>query len=220
MAVWAGGTAHEARADANDGKPEQASPPRSDEPRRWFTITINPLAVAAARYGGNIEFVPLRHHAFIASGYLQTFPVALIRDITARPELADNTPTAFGGELGYRYYTGRSGADGFFIGPSFVMMPLAYLRLQPNALSRVATQRSVEGIERALEGSVEAVPYQTFGAALDIGGQLVTSSGFTIGGGIGITYLSYTLPSDADRLPLDFTPHIVPRVLFSTGWSF
>lgn len=169
-------------------------------------LTINPLALVVGRYGANIEFVFARHHAIVASGFLQTFPTGLLK--TALPDLPiENGPESrFGGELGYRFYSGTNGPTGVFVGPSFVAMPLAAPRL-------------TEAYK------AEIVSFTAYGAALDVGVQTVIGPGFTIGGGIGVMALAYAPPASAQppagiELPSWPQPHVLPRLLVMAGWAF
>jgi hypothetical protein len=116
---------------------------------------------------------------------------------------ADTRP---GGELGYRFYSGRGGAQGLFVGASGVLMPLALPRLTQDFHSQV-------------------VSFDAYGAALDVGAQAITSSGLTIGGGLGAMYLGYAPPPSATPPPgapsVNITmPHVLPRLLLAAGWSF
>ena len=81
-------------------------------------------------------------------------------------------------------------------------MPLAYPR-----------------IARDLQ-SADLVRFNAIGAAFDIGVQTVTSSGFTIGGGVGVMYLAYDAAEDFRRIPIGIEPHVLPRLLLAAGWSF
>ena len=165
-------------------------------------MTLNPLGLAVQRYGANLEVVPLPHHAFVGTAFLQSVPLAIVKSLSGYDQITDSGKPSVGGELGYRLYSGKRGADGLFAGASFVMMPLAYPRIAADFRS------------------AELVHYTAPGGALDIGAQAVTSSGFTVGGGIGAMYLGYTLPSDPRRIPLPIEPHLLPRLLLAAGWSF
>jgi hypothetical protein len=179
-------------------------PPREsqDDTRRPVAVTINPLGLAFERYGGNVEVSPLPHHVFTGSLYTQAVPVWLVKSISGRSEIHDSSGSSLGGELGYRLYSGSIGADGLFVGPSFVSVPLAYPR--------------VDGDLR----SADLVRFNALGAAFDVGVQKVTSSGFTIGGGVGVMYLAYEMPQDVRRIPIGLEPHVLPRLLLAAGWSF
>ena len=165
-------------------------------------MTINPLGLAVERYGGNVEASPLPHHVFTGSLYTQAVPMWLVKSLSGRNEIHENSGSSLGGELGYRLYSGAIGADGVFAGASFLSMPLAYARLDADLRS------------------ADLVRFNALGAAFDVGVQKVTESGFTIGGGVGVMYLSYAMPEDIRRLPIGLEPHVLPRLLLAAGWSF
>lgn len=176
-------------------------------PTHRFSIELNPLAAVAGRYGLNVEYVPFVHHAIIGSAFYQTFPTYALKPFMPTP-IDPNAGASgkAGGEIGYRYYSGRRGANGFFAGASAVVMPLAAPRL---------TQ----------EQKGELTSFYAYGGAIDIGIQGITDSGFTIGAGIGGMYLAYDVPKSA-KTPTGAEPfkvsdpHVLPRVLFAAGWSF
>ncbi len=179
-------------------------PPRSsqEDTRRPIAVTINPLGLAFERYGGNVEASPLPHHVFAGTLYTQAIPMWLVKSLSGHDEIHDNSGSSIGGELGYRIYSGRIGADGLFAGASFVSMPLAYPRIDADLRS------------------ADLVRFNALGGAFDIGAQKVTESGFTFGGGVGVMYLSYAMPSDIRRIPIGLEPHVLPRLLLAAGWSF
>lgn len=169
---------------------------------KHVTVTLNPLGFAVQRYGANLEVLPVPHHALTGSLYLQSMPAWIARSISGRSEINEDRGSSVGGELGYRLYSGSRGANGLFVGASFVSMPLAYPRIADDL------------------ASVDLRRFNATGAALDIGAQLVTTDGFTLGGGIGVMYLGYELPADTRRVPLTIEPHVLPRLLLAAGWSF
>lgn len=172
-----------------------------DDTRRPLALTINPLGFVIQRYGGNAEYSFAPHHAVVATGYVQSVPVSMVRPFAGNVEIRDRaTSPGFGGELGYRLYSGRRGADGLFVGGSFVAMPVAYPRL-------------------GRDFAVELERVYGVGGAVDVGAQTVTSFGLTIGGGIGASFLAYDMPKDPSRLPFAM-PHVLPRLLLQTGYSF
>jgi hypothetical protein len=186
---------------------ERTEESRQDDTRRPLALTVNPLAFVIKRYGGNIEWSFARHHALVGSGYVQSVPVEMVRPFAGDFEIKDKSASpGFGGELGYRLYSGKRGADGLFIGGSFVAMPVAYPRL--GAISPTTRQATVE-LQRIYG----------VGGAIDIGAQTVTSWGLTIGGGIGASFLAYDYPRDPSRLPYAL-PNVLPRLLLQTGYSF
>jgi hypothetical protein len=175
-------------------------------PRRRLTATLNPLPIVAGRYGLNVELVPFRHHAIVASGFVQTFTPAMLRLFVPENVANQGADTKVGGELGYRFYSGREGAHGLFAGLSGVAMPIAYPR-----------------VTEALRA--EVVSFHAYGGALDLGAQAILGSGLTIGGGIGVMYLAYAPPPSVQVPPGVSVPtfpeiHVSPRVLLAAGWSF
>ncbi len=183
---------------------DRPHPPRAsqDDTRRPIAVTINPLGLAFERYGANVEASPLPHHVFTGSLYTQAVPTWLVKSVSGHDEIHDSAGSSLGGELGYRLYSGTVGADGLFVGGSFVSMPLAYPRLDADLRS------------------ADIVRFNALGAAFDLGVQKVTSSGFTIGGGLGVMVLSYDMPQDNRRIPIGFEPHVLPRLLLAAGYSF
>jgi hypothetical protein len=195
------------QADAATEEGERERSARQDDTRRPVALTINPLAFVIQRYGGNVEWSFARHHALVTSGYVQSVPVEMVRPFAGEFEIKDKNATpGFGGELGYRLYSGKRGADGLFIGGSFVAMPVAYPRLG--------------GIDpAATTATVELARIYGVGGAIDVGAQTVTSWGLTIGGGLGASFLAYDYPNDPSRLPYSL-PNVLPRLLLQTGYSF
>lgn len=176
-------------------------PPKPDGVQRAVTLSVNPLPIVAGRYGANLEIVAAPHHAIVASGFVQTFPRGMIELLVpSGAEIANGPASLPGGELGYRLYTSGASASGMFVGPSLVLMPIAYPRVREDLKVDIDTQHA-------------------YGAALDVGAQLVTSSGFTVGGGLGAMVLAYTPPKSYGGVAFA-EPHVLPRLLFMTGWSF
>jgi hypothetical protein len=206
LALALAATTLDARAqeDGADRPPRPSAPQPTRDKLRRITLTTNPLAMIMGRYGANAEVLPARHHAIVVSAYVQSFSMTMVSALVPeyQDRLGDTSVSGAGGELGYRFYSGRTGADGLFVGPSFVVMPLAYPRLDARSLM------------------VELSPFYATGAALDVGAQVVTRWGFTVGGGAGAMLLAYNIPDDPQRLPLTFTPRVLPRLLFTAGWSF
>lgn len=189
--------------------PDQPIVPRVAVAKR-FSIELNPLPVIAGRYGANVEYALARHHVVTASAFYQAFTPATLKVIMpSEVNTSGGANGRLGGELGYRFYTGTRGANGFFAGASAVAMPLALPRLKSDA----------NGF------STDVVSFETFGGALDVGAQAIFDSGLTIGGGLGVMFLAYQPPSSVTPPPgapdvHAFEPHVLPRLLFAAGWSF
>lgn len=190
-----------AASDDRTGGDRTGGTRQDDTRRRPLALTVNPLGLVIQRYGGNVEWSPVRHQAIVASGYVQSVPVELVRPFASGIEIRDRaTAPSFGGEIGWRLYSGRKGADGLFIGGAFVAMPMAYPRLGPDL-------------------AVELERIYGIGGAVDVGAQTVTDFGLTIGGGIGASFLAYDFPDDVRRLPVSL-PGVLPRLLLQTGYAF
>ncbi len=182
-------------------------PTAGSTPRRRLTLGVNPIPMIAGRYGINAELVVVRHHALVASGWAQTFTPTMLRVLMPKEiDTSRGAATRFGGELGYRFYTGREGPNGLFVGISGVAMPIVYPRVTQDFKTDVPS-------------------FNAYGGAFDVGVQAITDAGFTIGGGLGVMYLAYAPPASATppsgvTIPDYPEPHFLPRLLFSAGWSF
>ncbi|MBX3187984.1 MAG: hypothetical protein KF819_13255 [Labilithrix sp.] len=186
--------------------PADASPAFEPRPQRTIALTINPFALIVGRYGVNAEVLVAPHHGIVASGFVQTFPRAMLEILVPDAEIGRGPSSRVGAELGYRFYTGRDGPTGFFAGPSFLAMPIAYPRV-------------TESLQ------AEVVSFHAYGAAFDLGAQIVTGAGFTFGGGIGVMALAYRAPASMApppgvTVPSYPEPHVLPRLLLQAGWAF
>lgn len=205
--AYAAAAGEEGRAPVRGEAMRGDHAPRPGREERSVAVTVNPLALLIGRYGGNAEITLADHHILALSGYLQTFSLPTLQPLLPQDvrDRLNGNPSRLGGEIGYRLYSGSGGTEGLFVGPSFVLTPLVYPRF---------TGANVQ------TAGVELQPFYAPGAALDVGAQTVTAMGLTLGGGIGMEYLAYDLPNDPRRIPLNLTPHWVPRLLFAAGWSF
>lgn len=194
---------------AIDASPDRdvAQPASAPPPRHLLTITLNPLPIAAGRYGLNAEIVPLAHHAIVASAYWQQLQPWVLDRVLPKSVERGSLPGRIGAEIGYRLYSGSDGASGIFVGPSFVWMPIFYPQVSEQLRA-------------------ELVPLDAFGGAIDVGAQAILGSGFTIGGGAGVMALAYTpprsvaAPPGTPGVPSFVEPHVLPRLLMQAGWSF
>jgi hypothetical protein len=188
-------------AAATETEPERRRAGQEDTGRRPVALTFNPLGLVIQRYGGNVEYSFAPHHVVAGTLYVQSVPVEMVRPFASGVEIRDpSTSPGFGGELGYRLYSGRKGAHGLFVGGSLVAMPVAYPRLGRDFV-------------------VELERVYGMGGAIDVGAQGITSFGLTIGGGIGASFLAYDMPDDPRRLPFTI-PTVLPRLLLQTGYAF
>lgn len=185
--------------------PAEASADVDDEGQpmpklKRFAITANPLSIVVGRWSVNFEYLPARHHAIIVVPSLWT--------MSATSNFgSDKTESSFrylGGELGYHFYTGNRGANGFFVGPSLVYMNM-----------------KVTDTSTTSAGTTEASASSSlYGMALDIGGQHVAKNGFTIGGGAGLMWVKVQDDTKGSSEPSVKVSGTLPRFLFTIGYSF
>ncbi len=174
-------------------QPDVALATKPEPAFKSVTLTLNPLSLLLTRVGLNVEYLPTRHHAIVLNPYFQS--------LSAGVDGGTKTSyTNFGGELGYHFYTGDNGASGFYIGPSLLAM-------KSNASTSYAN------------GPSTSASIFVYGAALDIGGQYVGKSGFTIGGGVGAMYLAANDTNTATTSSFKVSG-VLPRFLFTIGYSF
>lgn len=194
--------------DATAAAPSGGAPAEPDKPKREqeeeddfkpFALTLNPLSLILTRIGLNAEYLPVKHHALTFNPYFQSVSV----EVGAGPAASKTSYTTFGAELGYRFYTGSRGANGFFLGPAVFVQ-------------NTSQEVTVSGGAAGANASSSVLVY---GALLDVGGQHVFKNGFTIGGGAGVMYLvaSGTTGASSDTVKLE---GVLPRFLFTVGYSF
>ena len=159
----------------------------------------NPLAMLIGRYSADLEYLPLAHHA------LHVTPFGYY----ALPGVGDQL-TGFGGEIGYRWYSGMHGPEGFFAGASFVAGDLEY--------------RHVATVTGPLDAS-DDTRFVELGGALDAGYQILLLGNLAVGVGAGAQYVADTI-----RPHFEFENHpwhdvlygagLRPRALLSVGAAF
>lgn len=204
-------TAGEARAD--DAHPAAAAPAapaaaaekpqaNDDEPElKRISLELNPLGFAIGRYSIQGEYMLARHHAVTLNPFYAHAPVTVTvngKDIDA------GSLNGFGGELGYRFYTGSKGANGFFVGPSVLFGSYSQS-------GGVGTQASDS--------------FTSIGGAVDVGGQFIIGPGVVLGFGGGLQYTK-TSQDNVDTSNLNLASAIIagggirPRALLAVGYSF
>ena len=164
---------------------------QTEEPFRHVALTANPFTLLGMlRVGVNVEYLPIAHHGIILNPYFTSWSVGFG---------SAKTWLRYGGfELGYHFYSGHKGANGFFAGPSFVF----------NSGS-VGTEFDDES---------DKVSLNSYGVAFDFGGQHVFDGGITVGGGAGLMHLKSSAKAKDDAfVKFDGT---WPRVLLTFGYSF
>ncbi|MFO0739187.1 MAG: hypothetical protein U0270_25035 [Labilithrix sp.] len=193
-------------ADASAAEPAPAEP-RKDywhvlhekkEETRTFDLSVNPLGLLIGRYSiqGEIMLVP---HLAVTINPVFTYSTVTVGSGQSETEIG--SLMGFGGELGGRFYSGKRGPEGFFVGPSFLFSS--------------NRGKGWGGVEQS---------FLAYGAALDIGGQVLFDSGFTFSGGFGIQYTKTSEEISADNFNLASAivagGGIRPRFLVSLGYAF
>jgi Protein of unknown function (DUF3575) len=164
-----------------------------------FAIELNPLGIIMGRYSLQGEVMLASHHSLQVNPHFNYTPVSTTVN---GQELDLGKFVGFGGELGYRFYSGSRGPAGFYAGASF--------------LAAYYSQSSGAGNGSQAFGS--------FGGAIDIGGQAIIGPGIVIGGGFGLQYTKTTESLVTDNLNL--AAAIVagggfrPRFLLHVGFAF
>jgi hypothetical protein len=172
-----------------------------DEGVRFKSVALqgNPLGFLIGRYSADLEYLPDVHHAFhlTAFGYY------------ALPGVADQL-TGFGGEIGYRWYSGVHGPHGLFAGASLVAGELEYqhVAVAPAPLDVSNDTQFVE-----------------LGGAIDAGYQVILLGNLAIGVGAGAQYVVDTIEprfefASHPRHDLLYGPGLRPRALLSVGTAF
>jgi hypothetical protein len=185
------------RPPASGVAPPDTSPAAAEEKSfKSFSVELNPLAATIGRYSAQVEWLPLTHHAVVLNPHVDHTSYS----ISAGGASIDQSLTGFGGELGYRFYTGSRGANGFYVGPSFLITSYT-----------------------ASSGPA-STSFSNIGAALDVGGQFILGPGIVIGGGFGLQYTSVSTGADTNGLPLAAAVMggggVRPRFLLSVGYAF
>ena len=177
---------------------EAADARPADDPFRSLALTLNPLSLLLTRIGVNVEWLPTAHHAIVLN------PFGQFASAGEEGQLGGKTSyTNFGAELGYRFYTGTRGANGFFVGPFTTLLS-----------SNSTTTMTANGTKTESSSSFFA-----YGAGLDLGGQHVLKNGITLGAGLGLMYLAASASGGASSSTIKFEG-VLPRLLFTAGYSF
>ncbi len=173
-----------------------------EPPRRYVALELNPLAgLALHRWGVNLILAPFEHHAIILNpyhAYARTYPINLFDDNGNPILLPIQYFNGWGAELGYRYYTGRGGLRGLFLGPSVF-----------------ADWMTVEAQDGA------KTDYIYYGIAADVGYQVLITDRVSVSFGAGLQYgrPDKDIPRQGFQAKYYANPIVLPRLLISIGWA-
>ncbi len=170
-------------------------------PRRVLSIEFNPLPLIIGRVSASAVIVPVDHHALVLSPFYvstTTNPIYVFDDQGSSTQLPQQTFSGFGGEIGYRYYSGLGGPRGIFAGPSLILAGM-------NA--------------KAQNGSTTG--YFDFGLAADVGYEFLVVDSVAISLGAGLQYATPTSSIPGQQFPADIYANskLFPRALASIGWA-
>jgi hypothetical protein len=114
-------------ASAAAGEKPQANDDADDV--KHISLELNPLGLSIGRYSIQGEYMLARHHAVTLNPFFTSTSVKV--NGTEVGSLS-----GFGGELGYRFYTGSKGANGLFVGPVRILFEQPSRRRQEPVVHR------------------------------------------------------------------------------------
>lgn len=165
-------------------------------PYRTWSAEMNPLSLLGGQLSFTGEYAAAPHHVVTVSPkFIRTSADIAMGDNTFR------TQSFSGGavEAGYRYYTGRRGMEGLFVGPSLIL-----------------------GVFNASLVNAENQAFTNVGLAVDAGVQTILFDHLTLGAGAGIAYVNVS--HNFGDLPM--APSAIaatgfkPRLLAAAGYAF
>jgi len=197
-------------------KPPHAVGVTEPEPvPKQFAFTVNALNLIVGyfgigRYGFNFEYQPLPHHGLVVTPHFDHGNGAPNSDGSF---IVSDTLTGFGAELGYRFYSGTQGFNGFFAGPSLLIAKYDITSTYHDTIC------SAQGCNNSF--SVRNETFSSVGGALDVGGQWQLGH-FVIGGSVGVRYTKIkdnVLPVD-NILDMYVGGGLYPRLALNLGYAF
>jgi hypothetical protein len=170
--------------------------------RRLISVEFNPLPLLVGKLSANVVIVPVDHHALVLCPFYvstTTAGIYVFNDQGDATQLPTQTFSGFGGEIGYRYYTGLGGPRGLFVGPSLILASMT---------------------AKAQNGSTTG--YLDYGIAGDIGYEMLVADNvaLAVGGGVQYATPSQSIPSQQFPADVYANGRVMPRALASIGWAF
>lgn len=202
------GAAHAQAVDGRDARRSASSGSVDvvvrDEPspRRWVLIEWNPLPLATLdKLSANVVIAPVEHHAIVLSpfgSWTHTEPITVYAADGTPTQLPRQTFTGWGGEIGYRYYTGRGGPRGLFLGPSVIV-----------------------GFFDAGASNGDVTHFIDYGLAFDVGYQMLVADrvSLSLGGGVQGLLQDKSIPAQQWPSKVYANSGVLPRLLVSIGWA-
>jgi hypothetical protein len=175
--------------------------------RRFVAIEWNPVSLIIGKISANVIIVPVDHFGIVISPYYastSTSPIYLYDD-TANPlapaptsQAPKQTFTGGGTELGARYYFGRGGPRGFFLGPSFMVADFT-----------------------ATAANASTTQFLNLGFAADVGFQALVVDRLSLSLGVGVqyTFTDKTIPNQQFPADVYANAGFRPRALASIGFA-
>jgi len=164
----------------------------------------NPLTLLIAKASVDVVVAPVDHHAVVLVPFYASTTSAPLA--TSRTDAAGNvvqlpaqTFRAFGGEVGYRYYSGEGGPRGAFVGSSVLL-----------------------GSVRATAADGRETPFVTYGVAADVGYEALVADriALSVGAGAQFSATSRSIPNQQLPASLYANSGVEPRVLLAVGYAF
>ncbi|GAC1352786.1 MAG: hypothetical protein NVS3B20_24550 [Polyangiales bacterium] len=175
-------------ATTTPARAEETSSITSNEGRpSALAVEINPASPIVGYWGATLEAMLGEHHALLLSGHYDYAPSS-----------SQIVFSGGAGELGYRYYSGRSAMRGLYVGPSLLV-----------------------GFYTANPAVGDRFTFRGFGGAVDVGYQEVFGH-LVMGIGVGAQYTRVTENFEQ----VIGTPAVIavgglrPRLLLSIGYAF
>lgn len=198
LAVLALSLAVAGRASADIGDTFADVERATDEPGNYHPVAVlwNPLGIfLGGRISLQAELVPVQHHAIeLSPHFVHTSTDLAVGNNTT----ANQTFSGGGAEVGYRYYTGRRGPNGLFVGPSLI----------------------VDGYNASLPQGSHT--FSNIGIAVDVGIQKIFFEHLVLGGGLGVQWT--TVSRDFADLPTSASMiaggGVKPRFILAAGYAF
>jgi hypothetical protein len=169
-------------------------------PPRRVVIAWNPLPLfTISKVSFDVVVVPREHHALVISpfyAWASTAPIYVFDDAGNPTQLPEQKFSGFGAELGYRYYLGRNGPRGLFVGPSLIL-----------------------GAFTATAQNGSQTSYVDIGGAVDVGYQLLLAErvSLSLGGGVQVAGPDHSLPAQQFPARIYANFGVLPRLLISIG---